>query len=148
MQPVCHLENAEGNSTPNGKIEEPRQRKKRLLQRKGLLESTCKGFPILAPDTSAILDVETEKLSNSSEIMNPETKKLDASEKIVPETQTQHPGKLLNHVNRAQRADEHKEQEKVTKLDNITTQAKHDISEKEIKKELISVELDIDTSET
>ena len=78
--------------------------------------------------------------------MNQETKKLDVSETIIPETQTQHPGKLLSHVNTARRTNEYKVNEKIFELEKSNIQANRESSEKEITKEVISVEPDMDTS--
>ena len=77
------------------------------------------------------------------EVMNQETRKLEASETVVPETQTQHP-KLLGQRSKYHVSSKCKDQDE---LETNNIEAKNSCSDAEINKGVIPTEFDLETSD-
>merc|ERR1719192_2439529 len=77
------------------------------------------------------------------EVMNQETRKLEASETVVPETQTQHP-KLLGQRSKYHVSSKCKDQDE---LETNNIEAKNLCSDAEINKGVIPTEFDLETSD-
>ena len=78
------------------------------------------------------------------EITNQETGKLEASETVVPETQTQHPKLLLGQRSKFHVSSKYKDQDE---LETSNKEAKDSCSDAEINKGVIPTEFDLETSD-